>query len=92
MKSVLQTKKECFLCGTTIGLHDHHIFYGTANRKKAEKYGLKAFLCQEHHTGGSGVHFNKDLDVELKKLAQKYFEEHYGSRKEFIREFGKSVL
>ena len=92
MKSVLQTKKECIECGTKIGLHDHHIFYGTANRKKAEKYGLKVFLCQEHHSGGSGVHFNKDLDMELKKLAQKYFEGHYGSRDAFRDEFGKSVL
>lgn len=92
MKSVMQAKKQCFICGTTLNLHDHHCWHGTANRKKAEKYGLKVFLCQEHHTGGSGVHFNKVMDEGLKKLAQKKFEELYGSREDFIREFGKSVL
>lgn len=88
----MQTKKQCFLCGTTLNLHDHHIFFGTANRKVSEKYGLKVWLCQEHHTGGSGIHFNKGLDEGLKKLAQQKFEELYGSREEFREEFGKSVL
>lgn len=92
MKSVIQIEKRCFVCGTTLNLHDHHIFYGTANRKMAEKFGLKVFLCQEHHTGSHGVHFNKALDEGLKMLAQSKFEELYGSRKDFIREFGKSVL
>ena len=92
MKSVIQTKKQCFVCGPTLNLHEHHVFFGTANRKKAEDYGLKAYLCQEHHTGSHGVHFNKALDEGLKMLAQSKFEELYGSRKDFIREFGKSVL
>lgn len=92
MKSVMQFDKRCFLCGTTLNLHDHHIFFGTANRKKSERFGLKVYLCMEHHTGSSGVHFNEDLDDGLKKLAQKKFEELYGSRETFIKEFGKSVL
>ena len=92
MKSVIQIEKRCFVCGTTLNLHDHHIFYGTANRKMAEKFGLKVFLCQEHHTGSHGVHFNKALDEGLKILSQSKFEELYGCRKDFIREYGKSVL
>ena len=92
MKSVIQIKKQCFVCGTTLNLHEHHVFFGTANRKKAEDYGLKVYLCQEHHTGSHGVHFNKALDEGLKMLAQSKFEELYGSREDFIREFGKSVL
>lgn len=92
MNTVLQSSKECFVCGTTLNIHDHHVFFGTANRKMSEKYGLKVFLCQEHHTGSHGVHFNKALDEGLKMLAQAKFEEHYGSREDFIKEFGKSVL
>lgn len=92
MKSVLQEVKECYVCNTTYNLHDHHIIYGTANRKQSEKYGLKVWLCQEHHTGSCGVHFNKDLDMHLKKLAQMHFEAHIGARNEFIRVFGKSYL
>ena len=39
--------KRCFLCGATGGadpLDRHHIFPGTANRKKSEKYGLVVYL------------------------------------------------
>lgn len=92
MKSVLQTEKECYVCNTTYNLHSHHIIYGTANRKQSEKYGLKVWLCREHHTGSHGVHFNRDLDMYLKKLAQMHFEAHIGARNEFIRVFGKSYL
>jgi hypothetical protein len=92
MKTVLQTEKECFVCGTTYNLQDHHILFGTANRKQSEKYGLKVWLCQEHHTGSRGVHFNKPLDLHLKKLAQEHFEAHIGARNEFIRVFGRNYL
>lgn len=92
MKSVMQAKKQCFVCATTLNLHEHHVWHGTANRKKAEEYGLKVYLCQEHHTGSHGVHFNKALDEGLKMLAQSKFEELYGSREDFIKIFGKSVL
>lgn len=92
MKSIIQDEKECFVCGTTLNLQDHHIIYGTANRKNSEKYGLKVWLCQEHHTGGTGVHFNKDLNLHLKKLAQEQFEARFGGKEAFIRVFGKSYL
>lgn len=92
MKSVLQFEKECFICGTPMNLEEHHVFMGTSNRKQSEKHGFKVWLCHEHHTGNSGVHFNKELDLELKKLAQTYFEGHLGSRDDFRAEFGKSWL
>ena len=92
MKSVLQDSKECWVCGRTDQLHDHHIIFGTSNRKKSEQYGLKVWLCYEHHTGNNGVHFNKELDLQLKRLAQTYFEGHLGTREDFRAEFGKSWL
>ena len=39
-----------------------------------------------------GVHFNKELDLKFKKMAQTYYENHYGTRQEFRTEFGKSYL
>jgi hypothetical protein len=39
-----------------------------------------------------GVHFNRELDLKFKRMAQEYFEEHYGTRAEFIIEFGKNYL
>ena len=92
MKSIIQSSKECYVCGTTYNLQDHHIIFGTSNRKNSEKYGLKCWLCQEHHTGSAGVHQNRDLDLHLKKLAQEYFETVYGARNDFREVFGKSYL
>lgn len=94
MKSVLQKSKCCYVCGTTLNLHEHHCLYGTANRKRAELRGLKVYLCYEHHEGNTGVHQNpnKGIDLELKQISQMYYENHYGTREDFIREFGKSYL
>ena len=92
MKSVIQSEKCCYVCGTTINLHCHHIFYGTSNRKQSEKHGMKVWLCQEHHTGNTGVHFNKFLDLYLKQKAQTHFESEIGTRNDFRKVFGKSWL
>lgn len=93
MESVLQSLKECYVCGTTYCLHSHHIFYGTANRKISEKYGYKVFLCGNHHNmSDKGVHFDKKLDNHLKISAQKHFEDNHGSRNDFISIFGKSYI
>lgn len=92
MQSIIQDRKECYVCRTTYGLHDHHIFYGTSNRKQSEKHGLKVWLCGlDHNMSDAGVHFNKELDTELKQLAQRKFEETH-TREEFRAIFGKSWL
>ncbi len=92
--SIICNEMKCFICGSTQGLHKHHIFYGTANRVLAEKHGLWVGLCFEHHTGSKyGVHFNHPFDVMLKKYAQERWEaENGGSREDFIKIFGKSYL
>ena len=93
MNSILQTNKECYVCKTTLNLHSHHCLYGVSNRANAEKYGLKVWLCGPHHNmSDEGVHFNKPLDLHLKKISQKAFENTYGSRAEFIGIFGKNYL
>ena len=93
MKSVLQENKECYVCSSSLNLHEHHVFFGSANRKKSEAYGLKVWLCAGHHNMSSeGVHFNKKLDIHIKKMAQAYFEANIGTRDSFRKEFGKSYL
>ena len=95
MKSIIQSKKECFICkvnygvSTTNELHEHHIFEDTAS----EKYCLNIWLCHRHPTTNPrySVRYQKQLDLELKQLAQKKFEETH-SRKEFIEHFIKSYL
>lgn len=90
---IVTDEMRCWYCGNP-ATEVHHCLYGTANRAKAEKYGLTVRLCKEHHTGKTGVHMNPNtgLDLHLKKMAQEYFEEHYGDRELFIKEFGKSYL
>lgn len=83
---------ECFVCGTNRNIHIHHVFFGTANRKQSDKYGCIVALCQEHHTGNTGVHFNKTLDLHLKKLAQEKFNAVYGANKSFLEVFGKNYI
>lgn len=91
MESIIQKDRVCFLCGTTNNLHCHHVL-GAANRHLSEKYGLKVYLCQKHHTGLRGIHFNKDLDEDMKKLAQKCFETEFGAEMSFREVFGKDYI
>lgn len=91
MESIIQIHKECFMCHRTGDLHSHHIF-GGPNRKWSEKYGLKIWLCPEHHNmSDAGVHFNKALDLQIKQIAQREFEDTY-TREDFMRIFGKNYL
>ena len=92
-KSILQSERECWVCGTTQNLHHHHVIYNTANRKLSEKYGLWVYLCGRHHNlSNEGVHFNRDLDLRLKQFAQKVFEAKIGTRDDFRAIFGKSYI
>lgn len=104
-KSVIQDTKECYLCrlkarkiGYTgelspYGLHRHHMVFGTANRKKAEKYGLWVYVCSEkhHEHGPESPHENREVREMLCRVAQRAFEREH-TREEWRREFGKSWL
>lgn len=92
-ESIISPKKECVVCHTTKNLHRHHVFYGTANRSKSEQWGCWVWLCGWHHNGSNfGVHKDRDLDYALKKQCQREWERRFGSREEFIKEFGKNYL
>lgn len=90
-KMIFDLPEECLLCGSPQVEH-HHIFYGTANRAISDRYGYIIPLCRKHHTGSTGVHFNKALDNELKAMAQEHFEKTFGDREKFIETFGRSYL
>lgn len=91
MKSILMDKEYgCLVCGSPY-VEEHHVFYGTADRRLSNKYGLTVYLCAKCHRGSTGVHFNLELDRALKRMAQKKFEELY-SHDEFMRLFMRSYL
>lgn len=73
------------------GYHKHHIFEGR-NRQNSEKYGLFIWLPPElHNMSNAGIHFNKKFDLEVKKIAQKAFEEKYPEL-DFLEIFRKNYL
>lgn len=89
-KSIVNNDRYCLVCGTTQNIHKHHIFYGTGLRKLSEKYGCWCYLCYHHHNGSNdGVHFNKQLDQELKKKTQERFEE-VNPDLDFMKIFGRN--
>lgn len=92
MKSIIQRKKECYITGSTSNLHKHHIFEGIANRELSEKYGLWVWLRYDwHNMSDYGVHFNKELDIKLKIIAQRKFEEEY-PKLNFLKIFRKELF
>lgn len=91
MNSILQNEKKCFICRTSEGLEDHHIFPGP-NRKHSERYGLKVWLCHRHHTGSdAAVHVDRPTMRWIQQEGQKAFEKTH-TREEFLRIFKRSYL
>lgn len=81
----------CMVCGRPAEWH--HVFGNVANRNLSDKYGFIVPLCPEHHrTGKNAAHRCREFDLKLKRMAQSYFEEHCGTREEFIKTFGRSYL
>lgn len=81
----------CLVCGRPHP-HKHEIFFGQRNRKLSIKYGFVIPLCYEHHEGNNSPHHNREIDLRYKRMARQYYEEHIGTREEFIKEFGKSYM
>lgn len=105
MKSIMHDKADhtCYLCmylhseyATQTGLEEHHVIYGWGKRKLSEKYGLKVYLCPQHHRDSpESIHHNTknnlSFDKMLKAKAQQAFEEHYPNLS-FIEIFGKNYI
>ena len=85
MRSILHRKEDC-TCYLCIMLHEdydkrrdleeHHVF-GGSNRKLSEFYGLKIYLCHDHHNEQScpeSIHHNKTIRLMVQAYAQKQFE------------------
>lgn len=94
MKSaMIDSLDYCYFCGSPREAI-HHVFPGS-RRKASEKYGYIVPICHYCHTlGNYSVHMapNVGNDLLLKRKAQWHFENHYGSRGDFIKIFLKSYL
>lgn len=97
MKSIMHDKSSgtCYLCmldgdyQRRTGLQEHHVIFGTSGRKLSEKYGLKVYLCVQHHTiGPAAVHNNQQTARYLQAKAQEAFEKQH-SHAEWMQIFGR---
>jgi hypothetical protein len=71
----------CKLCGRN-GMRDpldRHEIFGGGLREKSKRYGLWVHLCGwSCHRGDKGVHRDRELDLALKREAQRAAMERYG--------------
>lgn len=102
MKSIMHKKGTyCYLCAA---LHDdysvkpylqeHHVINGYGKREWSEKFGLKIYLCFQHHTyegGPEAIHRNTEIAMRCKEEAQRVFERTYPNL-EFKDYFGKNYV
>jgi len=90
-KSIIQTDKQCFLCGRETCLERHHVFAGTANRRISEREGFWLWLCHDCHTGAKGAQYEKETNLLLKREAQMAYEATH-TREEWMKLIRKNYL
>ena len=89
--SLLDNERRCYICGTTLNLHRHHIYPG-AFRNKSEQYGCWVYLCFDHHVGNHGIHTTPEGQAyarQLKAICQQEFERIHGHEK-FMKIFKRN--
>ena len=91
--SLIQEEKKCYVCNSENNIHIHEVYFGK-NRKKSIEDGCCVYLCGKHHNQSKdGVHYNHDLDLELKKQMELYYLIYYNkSIEDFIKRYGKNYL
>ena len=85
MRSIMHSEKGmCYVCSELFDdfrikeTEEHHIVFGTAQRKLSDRYGLTVHLCYDHHRfGKEAVHRNVITDRWLKERGQRAFETEY---------------
>lgn len=93
LKSVFTDDMDTCIFTASPYVERHHIF-GGSYRELSEIFGFVVPVRYDLHP--NGVHadprYRKEIDEYLKKMAQEYFEKHYGTREDFRNIFGKSYL
>ena len=89
----------CYLCmklrgdyDRRINLEEHHVIDGNPGKKLSEHYGLKVYLCIQHHREGpEAVHKNVNNRRILERAAQEAFEKKY-SNEMWMKVFGRNYI
>lgn len=91
--SIIQKEKQCLVCGTTQSIHIHEVYFGR-NRQKSIEDGCCVYLCGRHHNqSNEGVHFNKELDLSLKRMMETSWLKYYNATiDDFIKRYHRNYL
>ena len=91
--SIIQKEARCYVCGTSQNIHIHEVFFGK-NRQISIEDRCCVYLCGRHHNqSNDGVHFNHDLDLQLKRTMEDKWLEYYDKTiEDFIRRYGRNFL
>ena len=87
MKSVMQSNRLCWFCGSPY-VELHHVRLNNHSRKMAEKYGMVCWLCRKHH---KRLHEDIVMKTMLQQYAQLQFESRH-SHEEYMEIFGKDYF
>ncbi|MCM1213290.1 MAG: hypothetical protein NC331_11440 [Lachnospiraceae bacterium] len=101
-RSIMHDKGDgtCYLCmllhgdhGRRTVLEEHHVMGGTADRRLSERYGLKVYLCPQHHRihREESPHQDRATNALLHRKAQEAFERAH-SHGEWMEAFGRNYI
>ena len=85
------TPVRCYLCGAVGPTDEHHVFGGPC-RPISDRYGLVVHICRRCHSLIHDSAEGKELRDYLHQKGQIVYEERFGNRRAFIREFIRSYL
>jgi hypothetical protein len=96
MKSIVtEYVNYCIFCGKPAEC-EHHLLFGTSDRKLAESDGIKVPSCNNCHNlavkATDRIHGNVMAEKLSKMLGQAIWESRYGDREAFRKRYGKSYL
>lgn len=93
LKSIFTNEMDrCLFTSLCVNIERHHVFGGT-HRAKSEKYNFIVPLHRDIHPNGAFCRTKlwPDIDHWLKRKCQEFYIEvaHYGTRADWLREFGR---
>lgn len=91
MKSIVQTDDTiCYLCGGPNPTDWHHVYNGTANRKKSEADGMKIKVHRKCH---DYIHKHEITDLSIKAhCLEIWCEKKHKTVNDFIERYGVNYI
>ncbi|MBR5202901.1 MAG: hypothetical protein IKW45_06520 [Clostridia bacterium] len=93
MEKCIMPQSDLYKTERFYGSHRHEVFFNS-NRQKSIEDGLVVFLTpQQHNLSKESVHYNREFDLKLKKIAEQAWLDYYGKTiEDFIKRYGRNYL